>query len=151
MQCTCVLWAGEATRKVTLQEQSPGLGLSLVESGFTPSQKPQGQSDHMDLQEEKKGADQPSWFPLSAPLARQLSDVLCSDGVSALVLQSTWLPQSSIAFVLLKVELLQDALVNKGKLEEEAFPIWEGAWEEVWWVTHTMPAQQLQELAGGND
>lgn len=108
-------------RKVTLQLQSPGLGLSLVEIWLHSQSKPQGQSDHIDLQEEKEGADQPSWFPLLAPLARHLSGVLCSDGVSALVLQSTWLPQSSMAFVLLKVELLQDALVNKGKLAGGGF------------------------------
>lgn len=73
----------------------------------------------MDLQKEKEEADQPSWFPLSAPLTRQLGGVLCSDGVCAL--QSTWLPQSSTAFVLLKVELLQDALINKGKLAGGGF------------------------------
>lgn len=92
-----------------------------LKSGFIPSQKPQGQSDHLDLQEEKEGANQPCWFPLSAPLARRLSCVLCSDGGSALVLQGTWLPQSSMAFVPLKVELLQDALVNKGKVAGGGF------------------------------
>lgn len=41
--------------------------------------------------------------------------------------------------------------LTKENQQEEVFPSWEGAWEEAWWVTHTMPAQQSQELAGGND
>lgn len=120
IQCTSVLQGGKAQGRSLCQSKAQVWVSPSMKSGFIPSQKPQGQSDHMDLQEEKEGADQPSWFPLPV-LARQLSGVLCSDGASALVLQSTWLPQSSTAFVQLKVELLQDALVYKGKLAGGGF------------------------------
>lgn len=56
-----------------------------------------------------------------------------------------------MAFVLLKVGLLQDALVNKEKLSGGGFSQLGGSAGGSVVVTHTMPSQQSQELAGGND